>query len=75
MELQKDEINQTIRADKDNPDMLGIHWVNFDNTKTWYAAVSLPFQPTKWMQLNIQANYMRRGQRLDQHAPESFRTS
>lgn len=72
VELQKDEINQTIRADKDNPDMLGIHWVNFDNTKTWYASVSLPFQPTKWMQLNIQANYMRRGQRLDQHAPESF---
>lgn len=72
VELQKDEINQTIRADADNPDMLGIHWVNFDNTKTWYASVSLPFQPTKWMQLNIQANYMRRGQRLDQHAPESF---
>ena len=73
VQLDRDEINQTTRADADNPDMLGIWWVNFDRTKSWYLAANLPFQPAKWMQLNLGANYMRRGQRLDQHAPETFR--
>ena len=73
VQLDKDEINQTIRADADDPDMLGVLWVNFDRTKCWYLAANLPFQPAKWMQLNLGANFMRRGQRLDQHAPETFR--
>ena len=73
VQLDRDEINQTTRADADNPNMLGIWWVNFDRTKSWYLAANLPFQPAKWMQLNLGANYMRRGQRLDQHAPETFR--
>ena len=70
--LQRDEINQTTAADADNPDMLGILWVNYDDTKTWYAAANLPIQPTEWLQINMGANYMRRGQRVEQHAPETF---
>ena len=73
VQLDRDEINQTTRADADDPDMLGVLWVNFDRTKCWYLAANLPFQPAKWMQLNLGANFMRRGQRLDQHAPETFR--
>ena len=73
LQLYRDEINQTMRADADDPDMLGLLWVNFDRTKCWYLAANLPFQPAKWMQLNIDATYMRRGQRIDQHAPERFR--
>ncbi len=70
--VETDEINQTILADEDNPDMLGIWWVNFDRTRSYYLAANLPLQPAKWWQLNIGANYIRQGQRLDQHAAESF---
>ena len=52
--------------------MLGILWVNYDDTKTWYAAANLPIQPTEWLQIDMGANYMRRGQRVEQHAPETF---
>ncbi len=69
--LQRAEIDQTILPDADNPDMLGIHWVNYDATTSYYATASLPFQPAKWMTLNVNATYMRRGQRLDRHAPET----
>ena len=67
----RDEINQTILPDADDPDMLGIHWVNYDATTSYYATASLPFQPTKWMTLNVNATYVRRGERLDRHAPET----
>lgn len=68
--FQRQEINQTIRADEENPDMLGIHWVNYDDTKSYYVSANLPLQPAKWWQLNLNGTYVRRGERLDQHAPE-----
>ena len=64
------EIQQTMLADADNPDMLQIAWVNFDTSTNCYATVNLPFQPTKWWQLNLNAIYMRRGQRVEQHGPQ-----
>ncbi len=70
--FQSGEINQTMEADANNPEMLGILWVNYDDTKSYYVWASLPFQPTKWMQLNINATYSRRGQRIDRHAPQTF---
>ena len=71
--LQRDEINQTIAADADNPDMLGALWVNYDDTEAYYLTANLPFRPAKWMSLNVSATYMRRGERLDRSAPEVFR--
>lgn len=71
--LQRDEINQTIVADADNPDMLGALWVNYDDTEAYYLTANLPFRPAKWMSLNVSATYMRRGERLDRSAPEVFR--
>lgn len=71
--LQRDEINQTIAADADNPDMLGALWVNYDDTEAYYLTANLPFRPAKWMSLNVNATYMRRGERLDRSAPEVFR--
>lgn len=71
--LQRDEINQTIAADADNPDMLGALWVNYDDTETYYLTANLPFQPAKWMSLNVNATYMRRGDRIDRSAPQIFR--
>ena len=61
------EIQQTMLADPDDPDMLSINWVNFDATSNYFASANLPFQFTKWWQLNINAIYMRRGQRIEQH--------
>lgn len=61
------EIQQTMLADPDDPDMLSINWVNFDATSNYFASANLPFQFTKWWQLNINAIYMRRGQRVEQH--------
>lgn len=71
--LQRDEINQTIAADADNPDLLGALTVNYDDTETYYLTANLPFQPAKWMSLNIGATYMRRGDRIDRSAPQTFR--
>lgn len=70
--IQKDEIQQTMRADADNPDRLCIAWVNFDKTRNYYAAANLPFQFTPWWQMNVNATYVRQGFRIDQHAAERF---
>ena len=66
------EIQQTMLADPDDPDMLCINWINFDATTSYYVSANLPFQPTKWWQLNVNATYMRRGQRVEQHGAQQY---
>lgn len=70
--IQTDEIEQTMQADADNPDRLCMAWVNFDTTKSYYLSASLPFQFTPWWSMNVNLNYIRQGQRVDQHAPENY---
>lgn len=72
VQLVGDEIQQTMQADPQNPDLLQLAWVNYDATKSCYASVNLPFQPAKWWQLNANVTYMRRGQRVEQHGAEEF---
>lgn len=72
VQLVSGEIQQTMQADPENPDLLQLAWVNYDATKSYYASANLPFQPTKWWQLNANVTYMRRGQRVDQHGAEEF---
>ena len=72
VQLVGDEIQQTMQADPENPDLLQLAWVNYDATKNCYASVNLPFQPAKWWQLNANVTYMRRGQRVEQHGAEEF---
>ena len=67
-----DEIQQTIQADPENPDLLQLAWVNYDRTKNYYVSVNLPFQPAKWWQLNANFTYMRHGERVEQHGAETF---
>lgn len=62
-------INQTIRPDVDNPDMLGVVWVNFDATTSYYLSARLPLRPTRWWQIDADANCIRRGERTDRSAP------
>lgn len=70
--IQKDEINQTMLPDPEDPDRLCIKWVNFDRTTNYYFTANLPFQLTKWWTANAKLTYMRRGQRMDQHAAAEY---
>ena len=72
VQLVDDEIQQTMRTDPENPDLLQLAWVNYDATKGYYLSANLPFQPAKWWQLNADITYMRRGQRVEQHGAEEF---
>ena len=72
VQIGNDEIQQTMRADPENPDLLQLAWVNYDATKGYYLSANLPFQPAKWWQLNANVTYMRRGQRVEQHGAEEF---
>ena len=72
VQIVNDEIQQTMKADSENPDLLQVAWVNYDATKGYYLSVNLPFQPAKWWQLNADITYMRRGQRVEQHGAEEF---
>lgn len=72
VQIANDEIQQTMQADPENPDLLQLAWVNYDATKSYYASANLPFQPAKWWQLNANITYMRRGQRVEQHGAEEF---
>lgn len=72
MQIVTDEIQQAMLTDPENPDMLRIDWVNYDATSSYYLSANLPFQPTKWWQLNVNATYMRRGQRVEQHGAQQY---
>ena len=72
VQIVNDEIQQTMKADPENPDLLQLAWVNYDATKSYYVSANLPFQPTKWWQFNANLTYMRRGQRVEQHGAEEF---
>ncbi len=68
--IQTAEIQQTMQSAPDNPDMLCLAWVNFDTTKSYYATANIPLQLAKWWSLNLNATYIRQGQRMAQNAPE-----
>ena len=60
------EVNQKITCTLANVKVT----VNFDATTNYYVTANLPFQPAKWWQLNLNAVYMRRGQRVEQHGAQ-----
>ncbi len=63
MTVNTDEIEQILQSDAENPDMLCLTWINYDRTTNYYVSTNLPFQPTKWWQMNVNAFYGRMGQR------------
>ncbi len=70
MVFQKDEINQTMRPDADDPNRLQLAWVNYDRTTNYYLTANLPFQLFKWWQINANLTYLRVGQRLEEHGKQ-----
>ena len=59
-----------MRPDADDPKRLCIAWVNYDTTKSYYVSANAPCQFAKWWTMNLNATYIRQGQRIDQHTPE-----
>lgn len=69
--VETDEIQQTILPDADDPDLLCVAWVNYDAMTSYYLTASLPFQLTRWWQLNVNAMAMRHAQRVGADDPVS----
>ncbi|MDE6374511.1 MAG: outer membrane beta-barrel protein [Alistipes sp.] len=69
--IQTDQIQQTMQADPENPDLLQLAWINYDTTKNYYLSANAPLQLTKWWMLNLNATYVRQGQRMEQNGPEN----
>ena len=69
MTINTDDIEQTVERDPENPDMLAVNWVNYDDIRSYYVNAALPFRPVKWweMQLNLFGSYM--GQRTTADDP------
>ncbi|MEG2060458.1 MAG: outer membrane beta-barrel family protein [Alistipes sp.] len=63
--IQRNEIQQTMRPESTNPDVLVITWENFDTTRNYYLAANLPFQVTKWLTFNANATYVYQGTRIE----------
>ncbi|WP_295936606.1 outer membrane beta-barrel protein [uncultured Alistipes sp.] len=72
MMINKDEIQQTIRPDANDPNVLCLSTINFDKTDSYYFSANLPFQFTKWWSMNINANYVRHGQRVEESDPVKY---
>ncbi len=69
LNINTDEIEQILRSDPEQPDILYLTWINYDRMTNYYVTANLPFQPTKWWQLNLNAYYGRLGQRESAVAP------
>ena len=52
MRMVKNDIEQHIISDSENPDKNIILTDNLDHTEMYYASINLPFQLTKWWSLN-----------------------
>lgn len=75
MTIQRDEIQQTIRPDADDPARLCLAWTNFDTTKNYYLTANAPFQFTKWWTMNLNLTYIRAGRASTITAPKNITTS
>ena len=69
MTIDTDNIQQTVERDPENPNMLAVKWVNYDDIRSYYLNAALPFRPAKWweIQLNAFGGYM--GQRTTADDP------
>jgi hypothetical protein len=64
MMLMENAIQQSTIADKDNPELLIIQYINYPTLNNYYASVNLPMQITKWWAANINLTGLYMGQRI-----------
>lgn len=55
--ISSDLIEQIVRPDAANPDVLCLTWINWNRATNWYASANLPMQLTKWWQANVNLVY------------------
>ena len=64
MQIAQNAIQQTTLVDSENPELLILQTINYPTLNNFYAAVSLPFQFTKWWSANFNITAMYMGQRI-----------
>ena len=69
MMIMKNAIQQTTIADKNNPELLILQYINYPNLNNYYASVNLPMQITKWWSANVNLFGMYIGQRIYPNSP------
>ncbi len=55
--LETDAIQETVQSDPEDPNIICSTRINYDRTNNTYLSASLPFQPTKWWQINLNGFY------------------
>lgn len=68
----KNDINQRMAADKENPDISVVLTDNIDRTEMYYTSVNLPFQLTKWWTLNANMTGGYNGIRIEKGEKQVF---
>lgn len=69
MQIAQNAIQQTTLVDSENPELLILQTINYPTLNNFYAAVSLPFQFTKWWSANFNITAMYMGQRIYPNEP------
>ena len=64
MQIAQNAIQQTTLVDSENPELLILQTINYPTLNNFFAAVSLPFQFTKWWSANFNITAMYMGQRI-----------
>ena len=64
IQIAQNAIQQTTLVDSENPELLILQTINYPTLNNFYAAVSLPFQFTKWWSANFNITAMYMGQRI-----------
>ena len=63
MRIQTDEIQQAIEPAEEGGNMLAVNWINYKDTKEYYANSSLPVRIAEWWEVNANLTYLYWGQR------------
>ena len=70
--LSKDEINQVVMSDPENPNINYITNENLDRTELYAVSANLPFQFAKWWSANVNVSGGYSGTRIRKDEPQEF---
>lgn len=65
----KNSVQQTTVVDANNPDLLALIPLNIPTIDNYYVDVYLPFQLTKWWEVNLNARGAFMGQKITESSP------
>ncbi len=73
MVILTDEIQQIVNPSPEDPNVLVMTNINYNNSQQFYINANMPFQPAKWWEINANVLYLYRGMRISADDPEIFR--